>query len=997
MTDQMTPIPFDQLMRWILTEQRHGSVFGVRRAFKPTAGKQLELFGERLETPFGPAAGPHTQLAQNLIAAYYAGSRFFELKTVQIMDGEELSACVPKPCITAPDECYNCEWSTELTVPQALDEYINAWYALKLLTRAFGWGDPDGFIFNMSVGYDFAGITSEKIDRFLEGLKDASNTDAFQSCRAWAEAHLDSLPGVDAAYLDAINPHVCTSITLSTLHGCPPQEIERIASYLIEKKKLHTFVKCNPTILGYAFARNTLDALGFDYTAFDEHHFEEDLQYGDAVPMFRRLIALADKHGVTFGLKLSNTFPVEVRQKELPSGEMYMSGRSLYPLTIEMARRISREFDGKLRLSFSGGADAFNIEALFDAGIWPITLATTLLKPGGYQRLTQMAERLQSHDYRPFDGVSVGKVAHLAEQARRSVRHEKAIKPAPPRKLGTKVPLMDCFTAPCAHGCPIHQDIPEYVELVGKGDYAGALRLILEKNPLPFITGTICSHRCMDKCTRNFYEESVHIRDAKLAAACGGFDRIIGTLRPEAKLSDVRVAVVGGGPAGMAVSFFLGRAGAAVTLFEQREALGGVVRYVIPAFRIEDERIDRDADILRTMGVDIRTGVTAPDAAALKAEGYTHIVYAVGAWKPGSLRLERGAAMNVLSFLEAYKAGTLRPLGEDVVVIGGGNTAMDAARAAKRVKGVKHVRLVYRRTRRYMPADEEELRLALDDGVEFSELLAPEALENGLLRCSVMKLGAADASGRRSPIATGETRLLPCSALIAAVGEQVDGALLSKNGIQLTDRGRAAVDGLLQTNLDGVYVIGDANRGPATVVEAIADARTVADAITGERTVSIPDGASVTPARCAEKHGILRDYDCAEKEAGRCLHCPTICECCVQVCPNRANIAIDVPELPIPQILHVDRMCNECGNCMMFCPYDSRPYKEKLTLFSTRAAFEENDNPGFLPLGGKRLLLRIGCAADSAAEEIDLSQPNALDPALARFLNAVLTDYEYLL
>lgn len=112
MTDHMTPIPFDQLMRWILAERKNGSIFGVRRPFRPAPGQALDLFGERLETPFGPAAGPHTQLAQNLIAAYYAGSRFFELKTVQIMDGEELARCVPKPCIHAVDECYNCEWST---------------------------------------------------------------------------------------------------------------------------------------------------------------------------------------------------------------------------------------------------------------------------------------------------------------------------------------------------------------------------------------------------------------------------------------------------------------------------------------------------------------------------------------------------------------------------------------------------------------------------------------------------------------------------------------------------------------------------------------------------------------------------------------------------------------------------------------------------------------------------------------------------------------------
>ncbi|MCL2695723.1 MAG: putative selenate reductase subunit YgfK, partial [Clostridiales bacterium] len=531
MSDRMTPIPYAALMDWILNELPGGSVFGVKKAFAPQQGKTLDLFGEKLETPFGPAAGPHTQLAQNLIAAYYAGSRFFELKTVQIMDGDELAACIGKPCIVAEDECYNCEWSTELTVGEAMDEYIKGWFALKLLAREFGWGDPDGFVFNMSVGYDFAGITTPKIDGFIEGLKDAQNTPVWAECLAWAKENLHRFSKVDEGYLATISPHVCRSICLSTLHGCPPQEIERIASYLISAKKLHTFVKCNPTILGYAFVRETLDNLGFDYVAFDEHHFNADLQYKDAVPMFERLLALAGGNGLTFGLKLSNTFPAQVKANELPSEEMYMSGRALYPLTIEMAARFATAFDGKLRLSFSGGIDAFNIIPLFEAGVWPITLATTLLKPGGYGRLTQMADALRAADYAPFAGVNAAAVAKLAEQSRVSERGRKAIKPLPNRKLDEKVPLVNCFTAPCRGGCPIKQDIPEYLELVGQGKYREALTLICEKNPLPFITGTICSHRCMDKCTRNFYEESIHIRSAKLVAAEKGYEDFISSLQ----------------------------------------------------------------------------------------------------------------------------------------------------------------------------------------------------------------------------------------------------------------------------------------------------------------------------------------------------------------------------------------------------------------------------------------------------------------------------------
>ena len=207
------------------------------------------------------------------------------------------------------------------------------------MAKVYGLGDPDAFVFNMSVGYDLAGIQGEKIDAFLNGMMDASGTPIFREC---IKVLKEFFPG-ETAFIDTITPRISGSVTLSTLHGCPPDEIERIASYLIEKKHLHTFVKCNPTILGYGTARSILDGMGYDYIAFDDHHFKEDLQYEDAVPMFRRLQALADKCGVEFGLKLSNTFPVDVKAGELPSEEMYMAGKSLFPLTTTMAARISRQ------------------------------------------------------------------------------------------------------------------------------------------------------------------------------------------------------------------------------------------------------------------------------------------------------------------------------------------------------------------------------------------------------------------------------------------------------------------------------------------------------------------------------------------------------------------------------------------------------------------------------------------------------------------------------
>ena len=983
MSELMIPIPFKELMNWIMTEYRQeGSVFGVHRPY--VAGeKSLPIFGgERIETPFGPAAGPNTQLAQNIIAGYFAGARFFELKTVQKVDGADLAACISRPCILAEDECYNCEWSTELYVQQAYEEYVKAWCACHILSRVCGLGQPDGFVFNMSVGYDLEGIKGPKIDKYLNEMMDASGTPIFQEC---IKVLREMFPR-EEDLIAAIPARISNSVTVSTLHGCPPDEIERIASYLITEKGLHTFVKCNPTLLGYRSARDILDGMGYDYIAFGEKHFNEDLQYVDAIPMFRRLLALAGERGLEFGLKLSNTFPVDVKQGELPSEEMYMAGKSLFPLTIEMARRVSKEFDGRLRLSYSGGADFFNIDKLFQCGIWPITMATTELKPGGYQRFTQIGEKLEALAFHPFTQVDVNKVEALALAIREDKYHVKAVKPLPRRKLYSKVPLVDCFTAPCKGGCPIGQDIPEYIELCRQGDYAAALKVILEKNPLPFITGTICAHHCMDKCTRTFYDRSVQIRDTKLVAAERGYGKVMAQLKTPTPVYDgKKVAVIGGGPTGMAAAYFCARAGVPTTLFEREAALGGVVRYVIPDFRISDEAIERDAALMRKMGVEVLLSTPAPSVEELKRQGYTHILFAVGAWKPGRLDIP-GNVKPVIAWMREVKAGKREALGH-VAVVGGGNTAMDAARLALRA-GAESSTLVYRRTKKYMPADAEELELAMADGVKFLELVSPVEQKDGKLLCRKMKLGEPDASGRRSPVDTGETVELPCDTVISAVGERVDDDELAAYGIHVGEKGRPS----FATNLPGVYTAGDVFRGPATVVEGIADAAAFAEEVVGHaHEAAIPEKAIPSRESCIAKKGVL--CESAKREGDRCLACNTVCQVCADVCPNRANVVIALPD-GRRQILHVDRMCNECGNCAVFCPYDSAPYKEKFTLFHDRAGFDESpDNQGFLPLGDSKVLVRL----DGKVEEIDLDETNDLPAQIDIFIYTVLTKYRYLI
>ena len=996
MSEIMRPMSIGHLMHWIMSEyEQKKSIFGIEKIVKHENGQALPIYEEKIESPFGPAAGPNSQLAQNIVAAYVAGSRFFELKTVQVMDGADLAACISRPCIIAGDECYNCEWSTELYVPQAFAEYVKAWVACKLIAKEYNLGDPDAFVFNMSVGYDLEGIKSPKVDKYINDMIEAKDTEVFKECINWALEHVNEFKNVDEEYIRNISSNVSNSITESTLHGCPPAEIERIATYLITEKHLNTFIKCNPTLLGYEYARKRLDGLGFDYIAFDDHHFVEDLQWADAVPMLHRLYDLCQEKGLEFGVKITNTFPVDVTRNELPSNEMYMAGRALFPLSIHVARLLTDEFHGKLRISYSGGATIENIKELFDAGIWPITMATNILKPGGYQRMSQIADELMECGSERFSGVNVAALAAIDDGVEAKAMYRKPVKPLPERHVDKKLPLFDCFNAPCRSGCPIEQDIPAYLQAMVDGDAKKALEIILERNPLPFITGTICPHHCGDKCMRNYYEDTLHIRETKLAAASQAYNEILPALKAEGSVAGKKVAIIGGGPAGLAAAAFLSRAGVAVTVFERKEQLGGVVRNVIPEFRITADSIDKDVELCKAYGAEFKLGAEVTSVKALKAEGYTDVIVSIGAWKPGRSPLAYGEVTDALEFLmEAKKNGAAMNIGKDVVVLGGGNTAMDVARAAKRIPGVENVRLIYRRTKRYMPADEEELQLAIEDGVEFLELLAPVGAENGKLKCSVMELGAPDASGRRSPVDTGRTEEYPADTIIAAIGETIDTSLYAELGVEMDAKGRPVVDANMMTTEAGVYAVGDSRRGPATVVEAIADSAKAAAAIAGiSYDKYAEENVAADEKLYTAKKGV-QSRDTGKTPDDRCLGCPTVCEVCTDVCPNRANVAIHVPGKCKAQIIHVDGMCNECGNCEVFCPYKGgRPYKDKFTLYWTEEDFLDSTNEGFLPLEGTQVKVRL----DGKVETVDVAGETDLSADAVAVIRTVLKDYAYLI
>ena len=967
MSEVMKIMPFKNLMEWIVDEEKNRhSIFGVRKYYKADVKKGFNIYKEHIETPIGPAAGPNSQLAQNIISSYIAGARFFELKTVQEMNGLDMVKCVNKPCIKADDECYNCEWSTELFMDEAIEEYIKAWVALHFISKEYGLGASDGFVFNMSVGYNLDDIKKKDTDTFIECMKNANNHKVFNECKEYLKNHINEFSNFKIEDIEKIPSQVCDSVTESTLHGCPPAEIERIAMYLMEEKGLNTFIKCNPTLLGYERARKILNDMGYTYVAFTDSHFLTDLQWEDAVKMLKRLMEYAESKGLTFGVKLTNTFPVDVTKNELPSQEMYMSGKSLFALSTKVAEMLTTEFNGKLKIAYSGGADAFNIDKLIDAGIWPVTVATTILKPGGYDRFYQMADRIMSkvNGMISFTGVDVKKVQNLSEECKKDQHLIKKSLRFKQNKIKIKNPLTDCFMAPCSNTCPINQDISLYNYYVKKGEFEKALEVIYRTNPLPFMTGNICAHPCTTACMRNQYEEGIDIRGNKLLAAKNAFDKIVKNIKPVSQ-NGKTVAIVGAGPGGIAVASFLAREGFAVTVYDKEKTAGGTVANIIPHFRLPMEEIQKDVEYARALGAKFELGTHVKSVKELK-DKFDYVVLAIGAHKENKGGfVGDDKCINAHKFLMDFNEnGGKLDIGKNIVVIGGGNTAMDSVRAAKRTTGVEHVYLVYRRNMLNAPADEDEINLAIKDGVEIKELLAPESYENGVLKCKVCKLGPVGADGRNSIEVTDEILEIKADTVITSIGEKVDSEFYKSNDIEVTEKGLPKLDSMMQTSINDVYAIGDGAFGASIIVKAIANAKIVAFVIS-KKSFSANELPSESIENIYKDRAILKDKidnalanSTSSNDANRCLHCNKVCETCNEVCPNRANVHVILKD-GSHQIVHVDSMCNECGNCAVFCPYESRPYKDKFTLFFNEKAMKDSTNDGFYYKNDTEAVVRI--------------------------------------
>jgi NADPH-dependent glutamate synthase beta subunit-like oxidoreductase len=485
--------------------------------------------------------------------------------------------------------------------------------------------------------------------------------------------------------------------------------------------------------------------------------------------------------------------------------------------------------------------------------------------------------------------------------------------------------LGDCL-APCRQTCPAEIDIPLYIEQIRRGDYAGAVRTIRERNPLLLACGRVCPHPCEANCRRGVEDEPVSINQLKRFAA--DYEMTTGKRLPVPVAADTgkRVAVVGGGPAGLTCAFFLRRLGHRVTLFESMPKLGGMLRYGIPQYRLPKEVLDWEIGGILELGVECRTGVRFGkdfDLQSLEAEGYDAVFLGIGAWKDTQLRVpgeEAPGCYTGIDFLSRLAAGEQIPIEPVAAVIGGGNTAIDCVRNLIRL-GARKVYLVYRRTRKEMPANHVEIEAAESEGAEFMFLYAPvrvvadaqgHATHLEVLR---MELGEPDASGRRRPVpVAGSETLLPTRMIISAIGQAPDvsfaGAEGSVSGLKTSRWSTIDVDpATLQTSIPHVFAAGDAATGPSLVVDAIGGGRRAARSIhqfVMGKPVTAEDSelqkTLIAHTLFARVEGIVRQpraemvelpvaerirsfvevdqvltEEAARRESGRCLNCCLIC------------------------------------------------------------------------------------------------------------------------
>lgn len=792
MTTLLQPMPMTRMVEHIARElEMTSTVFSVPPGYRGTGAEVKLPFGQ-LDLTLGTAPGPHGLLAQNLVCAYVAGARFLSLAPV--------GAAVPQMTVGSDGLCRRRERTGALSLRQTTAEAVKGSILIQLLCRELGL-DSRGVVFSMALPGDKAYLERKDVQEYLDTMADASQTEVWKDSVTAAKGLAGRFNNLHRSELDGLDPHI-SNVARVTL----PQSGALDGVELLIARGVHVFVR-------------------FDLSAGDDPRLPAILA------SLQALAKTAGAKGIFVGVEVSGS-------QSVGDGEA-LSGPAMAPATLRLAAKLAALCPG-LPMSYAGGADQLNLARIAAQGFLTVSVCTTLLKPGGYLRLRQMARTLAALRAEG-ERVEPDSLLALADKLEGEARYQKKDVPPRPRKRG-KVPMADCFTAPCQGGCPFGEDIPGALRLMSDGRFRDALHVILDRNPLPHMTGAFCHQPCRERCTRVFYDEAVVTRDAEALCANAAWEDMLTRMEKPEPLVGQRVAVLGGGASGMAAAFLFARRGVPVTLFESGEKLGGALRRKGGEAA---EAIDADAQLLDVMEVDIRLGGSVPTPARLLKTGYSHVVDA-----------------------------------------------------------------------REVPAETDgDDQLALDEG------------DDGV---------SEDDGARIFRLGDG--------------GDDLPGAIAMAHRV---------VDGLL---------------GPAK---------------------PYPHPAGRRGGAMGKKGKVWLPSEAGE-ECHRCLECATVCECCVDVCPNRANVPITVLTKRRPQILHLDALCHSCGLCASFCPYEGAPYLDKFTLFETTEAFTKSDNDGFVVLDflSRKVRLRLGGQVrDTSLRYVDLSIPGEIQ----ELMETIFTDYPYLL
>ncbi|NCA86536.1 MAG: FAD-dependent oxidoreductase [Clostridia bacterium] len=1007
----MNPATLGQLLGIILNDlNRNNEVFDIpeKLFYKHWHNHLLytKRYGQELHNPIGLAAGPHTQLAQNIVSGWLCGARYIELKTVTPAP----AAGIIKPSISIYQGAHHSEGTIELDTEQAFDQFLNAWIIIHILNHKLFTRNKHvnaiGTIFNMSLGNTLADIRSEKMQWFVDKMIDCSaeKAEKLQSIRS-------IYPDIDKII---IPDQISNSFTVNSSKECSARELEYICKFLMVDKKLHPVVKFNPTLLGYRSVRAILSAENALHVEIDEEQFEQDIQYAEALDLIDAIMATAAEMKLNMSVKICGGLACRNVTGQIPeeADQVYLTGNALHPIAANLAAKIQSRFEGLLDISFSGGVDCYNISQLLLNGFSTVTVSTDLLKPGGYGRLAQYFQELsrafanyQAKNMREYI-LKSGSAYNIRDIALENLRNYAIRTLSNPTyqktelshlTIKTRRPLFlyDCVHAPCVDACDTHPNIPGYCWFTANNNPERAINTLLTDNPLPSLTGMLANDPCRLKCTRINYDYPVLMKEIERFIAENTSGEALGAM--PAPANGIQVAVIGGGVAGLSAAWFLTKYGFKVEIYEAAAEAGGMARNVAPAFRLDQASVQKDIERIKAAGVAIRDNVRVDTEKFNQIlENTPYIFIATGAAKPLPMGIQGEDSEGVtdgITFLLQVRDSATHPKGNNFAVIGSDDLAADAARAAQRLmEGKGNVTLISP-----VPAEEMLIDQSIKDALAEENIELIEATETiRVIARSGHVAGLELASIYEDDYA--QPYILDFDAVISCMGTQADidffdlQKLQPRKGSNATKMKRVFAGGsLLDPSATTLQVIGDARRA---AYEIVMDSGVVLPANLFRQTKNVdieklkvqksqrekPYNGEIVPA--AERKGFelitktLKPLR-AVKEAARCLQCDTICNVCVAVCPNRAMLGFEIADddrlipavsfagekfkvayhhkIPVRQrfqVLNIADWCNECGNCTTFCPTAGSPYRDKFRLYFNRQKFNADNNPEALLLTG---------------------------------------------